>query len=146
MFHHNFYPKPKLDLKDADISKETRQKVLILQHNYDDIVSKHSSDIRLTHLEEMKIDTNPNVPPVASKPYPLPLKHHKFMKEEIKKFIRSRTNRKINESLCITHYRSPRKSKPVAPLAKTKRLVIDYHGLYKQIPKVQTTQAKSKDS
>ena len=38
----------------------------------------------------------------------------------------------------------PRKSKPVAPLAKTKRLVIDYSELIKQIPKGQTTQAKSK--
>ena len=25
MFHHNFYPKSKVDLEDADISKETRQ-------------------------------------------------------------------------------------------------------------------------
>ena len=36
----------------------------------------------------------------------------------------------------------PRKSKPEAPLAKTKRLVIDSHTLNKQIPKVQTTQSK----
>ena len=40
----------------------------------------------------------------------------------------------------------PRKSKPEAPLVETKRLVIDYHELNKQIPKVQTTQAKSKGS
>ena len=63
MFHHNFYPKPKVDLKDAEISKETRQKLQTLQQNYDDIVSKHSSDIRLTHLEEMTIDTDLNLPP-----------------------------------------------------------------------------------
>ena len=31
----------------------------------------------------MTIDTDPNFPPVVSKPYPLPLKHHKFVKEEI---------------------------------------------------------------
>ena len=31
----------------------------------------------------MKIDTDPNLPPVASKPYPLPPNHHKFVKEEI---------------------------------------------------------------
>ena len=37
----------------------------------------------------------------------------------------------------------PRKSKSGAPLEETKRLVIDYHELNKQIPKVQTTQAKS---
>ena len=73
MFHHNFYPKPKIDLKDIDISQETGQKLLVLQQGYDDIVSKHSSDISLTHLEEMEIDRDPNSPPVTSKPYPLPL-------------------------------------------------------------------------
>ena len=31
----------------------------------------------------MKIDTDPNLPTVASKLYPLPLKHHRFVKEEI---------------------------------------------------------------
>ena len=40
----------------------------------------------------------------------------------------------------------PRKSKPGAPLAETERLVIDYQELSKQIPKVQTTQVKSKGS
>ena len=31
MFPHNFYPKPKIDLRDAEISKETRQKLQVLQ-------------------------------------------------------------------------------------------------------------------
>ena len=35
----------------------------------------------------MKIDTDPNLPPVASKPYALPLKHHKFVKEEIENLL-----------------------------------------------------------
>ena len=73
MFNHNYYPKTKVDLKDADISPETRQKVLTLQHNYNDIISKYSSYIGLTQLEEIKIDTDLNLPPVASKPCPLPL-------------------------------------------------------------------------
>ena len=36
----------------------------------------------------------------------------------------------------------PRKCKPGAPLAEIKRLVKDYQELNKQIPKVQTFQAK----
>ena len=40
----------------------------------------------------------------------------------------------------------PRKSKPGAPLAEMKRLVIDYRELNRQILEVQTTQAKSKSS
>ena len=66
IFHTNFNPKPKIDLRDAEISQETWQKLLVLQQGYEDIVSKHTSDIKLTHLEEMKIDTDPNLPPVAS--------------------------------------------------------------------------------
>ena len=37
-----------------------------LKQNYDDVVSTHSSDIGLVHLEEMTIETNPELPPVPS--------------------------------------------------------------------------------
>ena len=87
MFHHNVYPKPKIDLKDTEISKETRQKLLTLQQNCDNIIGKHSSDIRLKYFEEMTMDTDLNLTPVVSKPYPLSLNHHKFMEEEIKKLL-----------------------------------------------------------
>ena len=35
------------------------------------------------HLEEMVLHTKPGNIPVARKPYLLPLKHHKFIKEEL---------------------------------------------------------------
>ena len=70
IFHHNFYPKPEVDLKDVDITQGTRQKLLTLQQNHNDIVSKYNSDIGLIHLEQLKIDTDQNLPSVASKPYP----------------------------------------------------------------------------
>ena len=44
-------------------------------------------NIGLMHLEEMKIHTDPNLLSVASKPYPLHLKHHKFVKEEIENLL-----------------------------------------------------------
>ena len=44
---------------------------------------KNSTDIGLTHLEEMALPTEPGAAAVASKPYDLPLKHHKFVKEEL---------------------------------------------------------------
>ena len=64
-----------------------QQKLQTLKEDYNDIVSKHGSDIGLTHLEEMKIESVPKLPPVASKPYALPLKHHKFVKEEIENLL-----------------------------------------------------------
>ena len=35
------------------------------------------------HLKEMVLHTKPGSMPVVSKPYLLPLKHHKFVKEEL---------------------------------------------------------------
>ena len=50
-------------------------------------------------------------------------------------------------SPCVAHIIViPRKSKPGALLTETKRLVIDCRELNNQIPKVQTTQTKSKGS
>ena len=53
IIHHTFYPKPKFDLEDTEISKETHKKVQTLKQDFHNIVSKHSSDIGLTDLEEM---------------------------------------------------------------------------------------------
>ena len=63
-------------LEDATISDETRNRLQVLKQEYNDMVSQHSSDMGLTHLEEMAIKTDLGLPPVASKPYPLPLQHH----------------------------------------------------------------------
>ena len=89
----------------------------------------------------MTFDTDPNLPPIAGKFYPLPLKYHKFVKEEIENLLEAGL---INWSM--SPYATPiiviaRKSKPGASPAETKRLLIDYCELNKQIPKLQTTQA-----
>ena len=63
VFHHNLYPKPKVDLEDAEIMPEIKQKLTYLQQKYDDIISKHSSDIGLTLLKKLKY--------ILSQTYPL---------------------------------------------------------------------------
>ena len=50
VFHHKFYLKPKVDLDDVKITPKIKQQLTDLQQKYDDIISKHSSDIGLTHL------------------------------------------------------------------------------------------------
>ena len=62
-FHHNFYQKPKVKLEDVIVSDETKEKLKVLKQNYNDIVRQHSSNIRLTHLEEMVIEINPELLP-----------------------------------------------------------------------------------
>ena len=98
VFHHNFYLRPKVDLDNAEITPEIRQKLTDLQQKYD-IISKHSSYIGLKYLEEMKIDNDQNLAPVESKPYPSPLKHHKFEKIGNWKFIRGWIDWKIWDDL-----------------------------------------------
>ena len=77
----DLYPKPRITLLDAELSNESRQQLNDLLEQFSDIMSKNSTDIGLTHLEGMVLPTEPGVGPVASKPYDLSLKHHKFVKE-----------------------------------------------------------------
>ena len=72
----------KVDLEDKEIKEETREKFHKLCDKYDDIISKGSDDIAKTLLVEMDIDTGDS-PPIASRPYTLPLKHHEWVKKEI---------------------------------------------------------------
>ena len=64
----------KVDLKDASIKEESKGKFSDLCNQFDSIISKDSGDIGKTLLVEMDIDTGNN-PPIASRPYTLPLKH-----------------------------------------------------------------------
>ena len=82
--------------------------------------------------------------PVAIKPHPLPLKHHKFVKEEIKNLLDAGLIKRSWSPYTTPIIVVPRKSKQGTSLAETKRLVIDYRELNQQILRVQTTQAKSK--
>ena len=70
-FHHNFHPKLKINFEEVTISDETQNRSQSLKQDYNDIVSQHSNDIGVTHLEEMTIETDQRLPPVASKLYHL---------------------------------------------------------------------------
>ena len=56
MTNEKFYPKPQVPLEDAETSAQTKQKFEQLLRRYDDIISKHSSDIGRTPLETMTTD------------------------------------------------------------------------------------------
>ena len=72
----------KILLEDKDISPKMQKAFDKLCENYHDIISKNSSDIGKTMLVEMEIDTG-NHPPIASKPYTLPLKDYDWGQKEI---------------------------------------------------------------
>ena len=80
----------------------------------------------ITHLEEMTIDTDLQIcPTVLSKPYPLPFKHHKFVKEEIKNLLEVGLIERSMSPYVASITLVPRKTRPGAPLVETKGLVID---------------------
>ena len=108
------------------ITPEIRHKLTDLQQKYDDIIHKHSGNIGHMHLEELKINTDLNLPPVASKPYCLHLKHYKIAKEETENILEAGLIERSMSLYAIPIIVVPRKSKPGAPLAEAKRLVIDY--------------------
>ena len=78
----------KVLLEDKNISHKTQQAFDKLCQKYDDIISKNSGDIGKTMLVEMEIDTG-NHPPIASKPYTLPLKHYEWVQREMETLERA---------------------------------------------------------
>ena len=94
-------PHRKVDLKDAPISEETKDKFNNLCNKFDCIISKGSDDIGKTLLVEMDIDTG-NSPPIASRPYTLPLKHYEWVRNKITTLERADIITKSHITLGIT--------------------------------------------
>ena len=95
----------KVLLEDKNISPKTQEAFDKLCKKYDDIISKNSGDIGKTMLVEMEIDTG-NHPPIASKPYTLPLKHYNWVQRGNRNLGKSRNNRKKHLTMGITRSNS----------------------------------------
>ena len=75
--------KPSIKLQDADIPQLVQNKLNeILNNEFTCIVSKSPTNFGRTNLVEMDLPTTG--PPVASKPYTIPLKYKSFMDDKIK--------------------------------------------------------------
>ena len=94
----------------------------------------------------MVLPTEAGAAPVASKPYDLPLKHHKFIKEELMNLLEAGLTERSLSPYAAPILVVPNKAPPGSSLTETKRLVIDDHELNKQLHEVQTVQAMSKGS
>ena len=124
----------KVDLEDKVIKEETKEKFHKLCDRYDQIISKGSADIGKTLLVEMDIDTGDS-PPIACRPYTLPLKHHDWVKKEIEILDRAGI---IDKS--ISAWASPviivqKKSKPGEP--PKRRMCVDFRRLNEKLPEVE---------
>ena len=87
----------------------------------------------------MPIETPLDALPIASKLYPLALKHHQFVKEELQKFLQAglieRSMSPYTSPILVVNKKSQDSS---AELSDTRWLVIDYRALNRLAPTVQT--------
>ena len=72
-----------VELKDQDISQETRDRFEMLKKKYPVVFSLSIQDIVHTNLVTMHVDMGDS-PPIYQKPYILPLKHYSWVQQEIK--------------------------------------------------------------
>ena len=77
---HNTYTKPKVDLRDVTLSPALQKEFENLKDKYKDIFSTGPSDIGITDLSEMTIDTKEDAIPYAARPYKLALQHQDFLR------------------------------------------------------------------
>ena len=77
---HNTYTKPKVILRDVNLSPDLQKEFENLKEEYKDIFSTGPSDISITDLSEMMIDTKEDAIPYAARPYKLALQHQDFLR------------------------------------------------------------------
>ena len=107
----------KVLLKDKNTLPKTRQAFDELCQKFKDIISKNSGDIGKTMFVEMEIDTG-NHPPIASKPYTLPLKHYEWVEREIETLEKAGIIERSISPWASPVVIVPKKSAPGEPLQK----------------------------
>ena len=124
----------KVLLEDKDISPKTQKAFEQLCAKYDDIISKNSGDIGKTMLVEMEIDTRNQPPPIASKPYTLPLKHYEWVQRERETLERAGIIERSISPWASPVVIVPKKSAPGEP--PRRRMCVDYRRINKLQPEV----------
>ena len=122
-----------MELKDHDISEDTRRKFKELKVQFPKVFSLNNEDIGCTQLVTMDIDTGES-PPICQKPYTLPLKHYNWVQQEIETLERAGVIRKS-----ISPWASPivivlKKLAPGEPPCR--RMCIDFRKLNDLQPEV----------
>ena len=118
----------KVQLQDKDITTAIRQKFKELCEEYREAFSKNNEDISRTKFVKMDTDTGDS-PPVSSRPYTLPLKHHEWVQREIESLecagVITKSMSKWASPIVIV----PKKSAPREP--PKRRLYVDFRKVNK---------------
>ena len=103
-----------VELRDQEISQETRERFEKLKEKYPKVFSINSQDIGHTNLVTMHVDMGDN-PPICQKPYTLPLKHYSWVQQEIKTLECVGVIKKEHQPLTSPIVVVPKKSAPGEP-------------------------------
>ena len=134
-------PHRRVELKDYDISPETRRRFDELCERFPEIFSTSSEDIGHTNLITMDIDTGDS-PPVASKPYTLPLKHRDWVQQELETLERAGVIERSLSPWASPIVIVPKKSEPGEP--PRRRMCVDFRKINALQPEVIKGDSKAK--
>ena len=123
----------KVELKDHNASKETKQQSEELKAKYPEVFSINNEDIGHTQLVTMDIDMGDS-PPVCQKPYTLPLKHYTWIQQEIETLEWAGVIKKSINLWASPIVVIPKKSAPGEP--PRHRMCIDFRKLNELQPEV----------
>ena len=123
-----------VELKDQEISEETKQRFEKLKGKYPKVFSVNSEDIGRTNLVTMTVDTGDN-PPICQKPYTLPLKHYSWVQQEIKTLEHAGVIKKSISPLASPIVVVPKKS--AHGEAPRQRMCVDFQKINELQPKIQ---------
>ena len=131
----------KVNLQDAPVSKEHRQKFKDLCTEYQDVFSTSSTDIGRTKLITMDIDTGDS-PPICQKPYNLPLKHAAWVQKELETLEKAGVIVRSVSPWASPIVVVPKRSAPDEP--PRRRLCVDYRALNSLLPPVKKAYSNAK--
>ena len=122
-----------VELKDQNISEDTKRKFEELKEQYPKVFSLNNEDIGCTQLVTMDINIGDS-PPVCQKPYILPLKHYNWVQQEIETLEHAGVIRKSISPWASPIVVVPKKSTPSEP--PHRRMCIDFRKLNDLQPEV----------
>ena len=131
----------KMQLQDAEVTEEYREKFRLLCQEFEDVFSKDSTDIGKTPLITMDIDTGDS-PPVCQRPYNLPLKHREWVQKELETLERAGMIVRSISPWASPIVVVPKKTEPGEP--PRRRLCVDYRVINSLLPEVQKAYSKAK--
>ena len=131
----------KIQLQDAEVTKQCREQFKQLCKEFEDVFSKDSTDTGKTPLITMDIDTGDS-PPICKKPYNLPLKHREWVRKELETLEKAGVIVTSISPWASPIVVVPKKTEPEEP--SRRRLCVDYIVINSLLPKVQKAHSKVK--